>query len=121
MGAINVLYGSPTGLSGWDDHYFGQNTSRVAGIAHVDDEFGAAVAVGDIDGDGYDDVVVGSPQEYYWPNARYCARYSCGQVGAINVLYGSADGVQPLTIITSLRTRVVSLDVQKSVTVSERH
>ena len=93
VGAINVLYGSPTGLSGWDDHYFGQNTSRVAGIAHVDDEFGAAVAVGDIDGDGYDDVVVGSPQEYYWPNARYCARYSCGQVGAINVLYGSADGV----------------------------
>ena len=93
VGAINVIYGSPTGLSGWDDHYFGQNTSRVAGIAHVDDEFGAAVAVGDIDGDGYDDVVVGSPQEYYWPNARYCARYSCGQVGAINVLYGSADGV----------------------------
>ena len=56
VGAINVIYGSPTGLSGWDDHYFGQNTSRVAGIAHVDDEFGAAVAVGDIDGDGYDDV-----------------------------------------------------------------
>ena len=39
-GAINVIYGSPTGLSGWDDHYFGQNTSGVAGIAHVDDEFG---------------------------------------------------------------------------------
>ncbi|GIR37242.1 MAG: hypothetical protein CM15mP49_26270 [Actinomycetota bacterium] len=75
-------------LSGWDDHYFGQNTSRVAGIAHVDDEFGAAVAVGDIDGDGYDDVVLGSPQEYYWPNARYCARYSCGQVGAINCCMG---------------------------------
>ena len=28
-----------------------------------------------------------------WSNARYGARYSCGQVGAINVLYGSADGV----------------------------
>ncbi|MGB1532998.1 MAG: fibronectin type III domain-containing protein, partial [Acidimicrobiales bacterium] len=93
VGAINVLYGAPGGLSGWDDHYFGQNTSRVAGIAHVGDQFGAAVAVGDINGDGYDDVVIGSPDEYYRPNYRYCVRYSCGQVGAINVLYGSSDGV----------------------------
>ena len=93
VGAINVLYGAPGGLSGKDDHYFGQNTSRVAGIAHVGDQFGAAVAVGDINGDGYDDVVVGSPDEYYRPSYRYCVRYSCGQVGAINVLYGSDDGV----------------------------
>ena len=36
-----ILYGSPTGLSGWDDHYFIKNTTRVAGIPNVDDEFGA--------------------------------------------------------------------------------
>ncbi|GIR36161.1 MAG: hypothetical protein CM15mP49_15460 [Actinomycetota bacterium] len=83
---INVFYGPLRLKSGDGMTIILVRTRAVSrGIAHARDEFGAAVAVGDIDGDGYDDVVGGSPQEYYWPNARYCARYSCGQVGAINV------------------------------------
>jgi hypothetical protein len=40
-----------------------QETPGVSGVAESGDQFGAAVAVADFDGDGYDDVVVGIPGE----------------------------------------------------------
>ncbi|MEW6321308.1 MAG: MBG domain-containing protein [Acidobacteriota bacterium] len=57
------------------------------------DEFGSAVATGDFDGDGFDDVVIGVPGE----DSTYVAFGSTllegfrGR-GAVHVLYGSAEG-----------------------------
>ena len=62
VGSINVIFGSSNGLTGSNDRYFRQNSHRVGGRSWVGDLFGAAVAIGDINGDGYGDVVVGSRQ-----------------------------------------------------------
>ncbi|MFI7277494.1 VCBS repeat-containing protein [Streptomyces sp. NPDC049879] len=41
----------------------GQSTAGVAGAAEPDDAFGQSVSAGDVDGDGYADLAVGSPGE----------------------------------------------------------
>ena len=86
VGNINVIYGSANGLTSAGDHYFTQNSRGIGGIAAVGDQFGASVASGDIDNDGFDDVIIGVPGDYR------CWTRVCGAVGAINVLYGTANG-----------------------------
>ena len=87
VGGINIIYGSANGLTSAGDHYFTQNSSGIGGVSAVGDEFGASVASGDINNDGFDDVIVGVPGEYRcWPRV-------CGAVGAINVIYGTANGL----------------------------
>ena len=56
-GAIGVLLGSAKGLTKTYHSY----PSAAAGVSAAGSEFGAAVVVGDIDHDGYGDVVVGVP------------------------------------------------------------
>jgi hypothetical protein len=83
-GAVNLLYGSADGLSGAASQFFTQNTSGLGSSAELSDAFGAALAGGDFDHDGADDLVVGVPSE------------SVGSIfdaGAINVVYGSAGGL----------------------------
>ena len=83
-GMVTVAYGSASGLGDYD--IFHQNTGGIGGTAAAGDRFGASVASGDINGDGFDDVIVGVPGEYRcWPRV-------CGAVGAINVIYGTANG-----------------------------
>ena len=83
-GAVNLLYGSADGLSGAASQFFTQNSSGLGSSAELSDAFGAALAGGDFDHDGADDLVVGVPSE------------SVGSIfdaGAINVVYGSAGGL----------------------------
>lgn len=82
-GAVNVLYGTASGLTGAGSQLFTQDTG-VPGAAEPGDGFGDALAVGDFDGDGFADLAVGVSLE------------DVGAVvdaGAVNVLYGSADGL----------------------------
>ncbi len=83
-GGINVLFGSATGLTADGDQFFGQNTSGVRGGSEPGDLFGSSLAIGDIDGDGYDDLVVGVPGEGIG---------SRNNAGLVHVLYGSAAGL----------------------------
>lgn len=80
-GAINVLYGADAGLSGSGSQYVHQDTAGVSGAAEEFDRFGSALAAGDFDGDGFDDLAVGAPGE---------AVGTLQGAGAINVLFGSA-------------------------------
>ena len=82
-----MLYGTANGATTDNDHYFTQNSRGIGGIAAVGDQFGASVASGDIDNDGFDDVIIGVPGDYR------CWTRVCGAVGAINVLYGTDNGL----------------------------
>ena len=78
-GAAIVLYGGPAGLSGKSSKILHQQRSGVKGKGELGDHFGAALAAGDFDGDGRDELAVGVPGE--------------DRVGAVQVFFGSAGGV----------------------------
>jgi hypothetical protein len=54
------------------------------GKAEAGDDFGAALATGDLDGDGFADLAIGVPTEDLEPTA---------DTGAVSVIYGSANGL----------------------------
>ncbi|MFF5014494.1 FG-GAP and VCBS repeat-containing protein [Streptomyces sp. NPDC001165] len=62
-GAVVVNYGSTSGISASRHTVITQNTAGIPGSAETNDEFGAALASGDLNRDGYADLVVGTPDE----------------------------------------------------------
>ena len=83
-GAVNVLYGSASGLSAAGSQLWDQDSAGVLGTAEMDDSFGAALAAGDFDGDGRVDLAVGVSGE---------SVNGLASAGAVNVLYGAASGL----------------------------
>ena len=86
-GAVNVLYGS------------------AAKLTATGDQFGWALAVGDFNGDGYDDLAIGSPYE----NVN-----SIADAGAVNVIYGSAAGLSATTVADQFWTQATPGTKHKS-------
>jgi FG-GAP repeat len=83
-GAVNVLFGSPTGLSAEGDQVFSQAVPGVASVPDPGDLFGWDVAIADFGKGSPADLAVGVPGELV--NGRDGG-------GAVNILYGSEDGV----------------------------
>jgi hypothetical protein len=84
-GKIEVAYGSPSGVTPSDTWTsYSQDTPGVPGTVEDGDGFGAALAVGDITGDGIDDVAVGVPGEAV--GDVYAA-------GVVDILRGSPTGL----------------------------
>ena len=88
-GAVNVLYGTANGLSGAGFQVWTQDSPNVEDAAEAFDLFGYALAAGDFNGDGFDDLAVGVVGEDI---AVFQGTVS--NAGAINVLYGSGTGLQ---------------------------
>ena len=84
-GAVIVMYGGPTGLTDSGARLLSQR-GATPGKAQSDDRFGEALAAGDFDGDGRDDLLVGSPGEDVAGKA---------DAGAFYVFDGSAAGLRP--------------------------
>ena len=93
-GAVNVIYGSASGLSATivlSDQLFTQDSPNVEGTSETWDRFGTALAAGDFNGDGKDDLAVGSPDEDVGPIV---------DAGSSNVIYGSAPaGLSPTAVL----------------------
>ncbi len=85
VGAVSVLYGSGNGFSEGQVWY--QGYAGIPDMIEAGDRFGSALAVGDFDGDGYDDLAIGSPYEDIENGGTKTA------AGIVHVLYGSSDGL----------------------------
>jgi hypothetical protein len=83
-GAVNVIYGSPSGLAYPGNQYWHQDSVGIEDAAEEGDWFGRTVASGDFNGDGLSDLAVG---------VRYEDVGTVVDAGAVNVLYGSATGL----------------------------
>ncbi|MFJ8539135.1 hypothetical protein [Streptomyces sp. NPDC093591] len=84
-GEIQVLYGSAQGITAEQKpKVFHQDTAGVPGSAEWGDWFGQSLSVGDVNADGYADVLVGSPEE---------AVGSRASAGTAVLLRGSATGL----------------------------
>ncbi len=83
-GAVQIFYGSDSGLGTADAQGFRVGADGVTGTAADQDEMGWSLAGGDFDGDGHDDLAVGTP-----------GRYGAGWygAGAVYILRGSSSGI----------------------------
>ncbi|MFK7958325.1 MAG: hypothetical protein AB8B96_19685 [Lysobacterales bacterium] len=83
-GAVQIIYGAADGLTTVDNQLWIQGLNQLPGTAEAFDEFGASLATGDFDGDGFDDLAAGAPGE---------ALGSTSDAGAVIVLYGGPVGL----------------------------
>lgn len=79
-GAIHAIYGSPAGLTIEGSQLWTRDTGTIGGTAGAGDEFGAAVALGDLNGDGRADLSVGAPGD-------------SADAGTVNTIPGSDAGL----------------------------
>jgi len=90
-GAVNVIYGTADGLSSTNSQYWNQDWHQgdlyMGGTAEIGDHFGAALAAGDFNQDGYDDLAIGVPYE------DITSTVTITDAGAVNVLYGTDNGI----------------------------
>ncbi len=86
-GAVHVLYGSKKGLPSSGDQFWPQDRSGVEDDAEADDVFGSALAIGDIDGNGTADLVIGARGEIH-------QHEGLDLHGAVHVLFSSRKGLK---------------------------
>jgi hypothetical protein len=83
-GAVHVIYGSANGLTGSGDDFFTQNTRGISDKAEEADCFGCTTGGGDLNGDGFADLLVGAQAEDVG---------SAEDAGVVHVISGTARGV----------------------------
>ncbi|WP_150493661.1 FG-GAP and VCBS repeat-containing protein [Streptomyces kanamyceticus] len=82
-GYVNVVWGGKSGLGQHGSTTVSQATAGVPGTVEAGDRFGTAVASDDMNGDGFGDLVVGTPHE---------ANDTGLGAGTVAVVWGSASG-----------------------------
>ena len=92
-GSVTIVFGSAVGLDGGRHPItVTEDSPGVPGLGRADDDFGAALASGDVDGDGHADLIIGAPRDDE-PRLVEDEGPTGLQLGATFVIYGSPDGV----------------------------
>jgi hypothetical protein len=105
VGLVHVVDGSGTGLTTPASEIWYQGSPLIENDPHVSDRFGKALAAGDFDNDGADDLAIGVPFEDVGLAL---------DAGAVNVIYGVANtgltgaGDQFSLRVTSTGTRATT-------------
>jgi len=82
-GAVQIFYGTSTGLTAARNQIFTQRSPGILDVTEAGDKFGSALAAGDFNGDGQSDLAVGVPLENVG---------NISDAGAVAVIYGSTPG-----------------------------
>src|SRR5262249_54245673 len=86
-GAVEVIYGTNSGLSADGSQFWDQDSPGIAEMAQTSDRFGSALIAADFGKDTssgcYDDLAIGVPNEMLQGT----------RTGIVHVLYGSATGI----------------------------
>ncbi len=91
VGAVIVIYGTANGLTGGGPiapQWWHQDVGAIPDTAQSSDFFGGALAAGDFNGDGKDDLAIGVPGECFDD-----VNFTDDNAGAVHVLYGTAGGL----------------------------
>jgi len=83
VGGVHVFYGAEGGLGSGTNLLFTQDTLAMSDSSEDNDFFGASLVVGNFDGDLFDDLAIGVPQE---------SLANILGAGAVHVIYGSEFG-----------------------------
>jgi hypothetical protein len=87
-GAVQVLYARSTGITVERNQFWSQLGSVILDEPEADDQFGSALAAGDFNGDGIDDLAVGVPlEDFSLLGQRFIDQ------GAVNVVFGTPTGL----------------------------
>lgn len=90
VGAVQIVPGGSQGLRHENSQFLTQSSLRGAGQPEEGDRFGAVLAVGDFNGDSFDDLAIASPFEDRGASSD----------GMVSVIYGSPRGLRPRTART---------------------
>ncbi|MGX1885895.1 FG-GAP and VCBS repeat-containing protein [Streptomyces sp. NPDC055287] len=91
-GYVAVVYGTSSGLDKSKRTIISQATPGIPGVPEAGDSFGDRITAGDLDGDGYTDLVVGVHAERIG---------STDDFGVLTVIWGGATGLTSGTDISS--------------------
>jgi hypothetical protein len=83
-GAVNVIYGSPAGLTETGNQFWHQGGTDINDDPEQNDQFGFALAAANFGKSSHSDLVVGVPSEDI---------DGVASAGAVNVLYGGSTGL----------------------------
>jgi hypothetical protein len=81
---VIILFGSPNGMTTAGAQSFSEGDLFGSGSGQVGEDYGSTLAFGDLNNDGFADLVVGSPGEVVG---------SAHDAGGVVVIYGSAGGL----------------------------
>ncbi|MGC4866612.1 hypothetical protein ACLQ3B_14400 [Micromonospora sp. DT53] len=84
-GAVTVLFGGSAGLTSAGAQLLHQDQAAVPGSAESNDQFGFTLAIGKVDNNRYQDLVIGAPRENDGT--------SFDGSGMVTLMWGSASGV----------------------------
>jgi len=84
IGAVVIIYGTAGGLDSADTQIWEPTTPGMNSMPNGHERFGDALASGDFNDDGWDDLAIGAPGKVV---------NSLTKAGAVHVLYGTAAGL----------------------------